>query len=65
MRRVQDFATELAEQLRPYLAIGLEPKDIRWVIVEAMQREMGAAAPTADAPEGPPTGAEDGSIDPW
>ena len=40
MRTIQDFARELAAKLDPYLAIGMSAKDIEWIIVEAMQKEM-------------------------
>lgn len=39
-RSINDFARELAQKLGPYLATGLEAKDIEWIIVEAMQAEM-------------------------
>ncbi len=39
-RTINDFAKELAQKLNPYLATGLEAKDIEWIIVEAMQAEM-------------------------
>lgn len=39
-RGFQDFARDLALQLKPYLAIGLSPTSIEYIIVAAMQKEM-------------------------
>jgi meiotically up-regulated gene 157 (Mug157) protein len=40
MRTMQQFARELSQQLRPYLAIGTEPEDVYAVILGMMKREM-------------------------
>jgi len=40
MTTMQQFARELSQQLRPYLATGTEPEDIYPVILGMMKREM-------------------------